>query len=265
MKVVTAYPDGLFNWVDLTTSDQEGAKAFYGGLFGWEAVDMPTPMGPMYTMFRIQGYNVAGGGPLPPDMVAQGIPPYWMSYVKHSDVDSVVAKAAAAGGTVVMPAMDVMEEGRMALIQDPTGAMFGVWQPQNHMGAQLVNMNNTLVWNELETRDAKTAAAFYATVFGWTYSQDPSGYHTFANDGRVQAGMMEMDDSWGPMPPSWSAYFMVADIQATVAKAQALGGKILLPFTKAGEMGTFAVIQDPQGAVFTAMQFDGPVDEPPGF
>jgi predicted enzyme related to lactoylglutathione lyase len=77
--------------------------------------------------------------------------------------------------------------------------------------------------------------------------------------------MMEMDDSWGPMPPSWSVYFMVADIQATVAKAQALGGKIFVPPTQAGEMGTFAVIQDPQGAVFTAMQFAGPVDEPPGF
>jgi len=263
MKVVTAYPNGLFNWVDLTTTDQEGAKAFYSGLFGWEADDIPTPMGPMYTMFRIQGNNVAGGGPMPPDM--QGMLPYWMSYVKHDDVDAVVTKVVAAGGTVPMPAMDVMEEGRMALIQDPTGAMVGVWQPKNHIGAQLVNMDNTLVWNELQTRDAKTAAAFYGTVFGWTHSQDGSGYYVFATDGRAQAGMMEMGDSWGPMPPSWSAYFMVADIQATVAKAQALGGKIFVPPTQAGEMGTFAVIQDPQGAVFTAMQFDGPVDEPPGF
>lgn len=263
MKVVTAYPDGLFCWVDLTTTDQEGAKAFYSGLFGWEADDIPTPMGPMYTMFRIQGKNVAGGGPMPPDM--QGMPPYWMSYVSHSDVDSVVEKVVAAGGAVPMPAMDVMEEGRMALIQDPTGAMVGVWQPKDHIGAQLVNMDNTLVWNELQTRDAESAAAFYATVFGWTYSQTDSGYYVFANDGRAQAGMMQMDDSWGPVPPSWSAYFMVPDIQATVARAQELGGKIFVPPTRTSDMGTFSVIQDPQGAVFTAMQFDGPVDEPPGF
>ena len=187
MKVVTAYPDGLFNWVDLTTSDQEGAKAFYGGLFGWEAVDMPTPTGPMYTMFRIQGYNVAGGGPLPPDMVAQGIPPYWMSYVKHSDVDSVVAKAAAVGGTVVMPAMDVMEEGRMALIQDPhRGHVRRLGAPKSY-GRPIGQHEQHVGLERTRDPDAKTAAAFYATVFGWTYSQDPSGYHTFANDGRVQA------------------------------------------------------------------------------
>lgn len=265
MKVVKAYPDGIFNWVDLSTTDQEGAKAFYGGLFGWEAEDMPTPMGPVYTMFRIEGKNVAGGGAMQPDMTAQGIPPFWMSYVKYSDVDSVVAKVADAGGTVMMPAMDVMDEGRMALIQDPTGAVVGIWQPKNHIGAQLVNVDNALIWNELQTRDAETAAAFYATVFGWTHGKDESGYYTFATDGRVQAGMMQMDDSWGPVPPNWAVYFKAADIQAMVDKAKSLGGNILVPPTKAGAMGTFAVIQDPQGAVFTAMQFDGPVDEPPGF
>lgn len=264
MKVVTSYPNGLFSWVDLSTTDPEGAKAFYGGLFGWDAVDIPTPMGPAYTMFRIQGYNVAGGGPLPPDMQAQGVPPFWSSYVNHADLDSVLAKVADAGGAVVMPAMDVMEEGRMAMIQDPTGAVVGIWQPKNHIGAQLVNMDNTLVWTELQTRDAETAAKFYADVFGWTHSQDPSGYHMFAADGRIQAGMMQMDDSWGPVPPNWAVYFMVADIDATAAKVQELGGAILVPATKAGEMGIFIVIQDPQGAVFTAMQFDGPVDPPPG-
>lgn len=264
MHVVTEYPNGLFNWVDLSTTDVAGAKAFYGGLFGWEASDMPTDMGTLYTMFKLDGKNVAGAGPLPPDMAAQGIPPYWTCYVKHDDVDAVAARAVAAGGTLLFPPMDVMQEGRMTMIQDPTGAVFGVWQPRNHIGAQLVNMPNALVWTELQTRDSQAALTFYAAVFGWTHSVDPSGYVVFAADGRSQAGMMQIDESWGPVPPNWTAYFMVEDIDATAMQAANLGAKIMVPPTAAGEMGRFAVIQDPQGAVFTAMQFSGPVDPPPG-
>ena len=225
---------------------------------------MPTPLGPPYTMYKIDGKNVAGMGPMSPDMQEQGIPPIWTSYVKHEDVDAVVAKAAAAGGTVVMPPMDVMEEGRMALVQDPTGAVFGVWQPKNHIGAQLVNMANTLVWNELQTRDVDAAEKFYDAVFGWEYAVDDTGYGAISNDKRVQAGMMAIQESWGPVPPNWSVYFMVEDLDASVAKAQELGGNIMVPPMAAGEMGRFAVVQDPQGGVFTMMQFNGPVDAPPG-
>jgi hypothetical protein len=263
MHVVTGYPDGIFCWVDLSTTDQEGAKAFYAGLFGWEAEDTPIPMGGVYTMLRIDGKNVAGLGALPPDMQAQGIPSHWMSYIKHDHVDAVVEQAAAAGGAVLFPPMDVMEEGRMTMIQDPTGATFGVWQPNHHTGAQLVNMPNTLVWNELQTRDSAAATAFYSAVFGWTYSTDANGYIVAAQNGRVHAGVMQMADWWGDVPPNWAVYFMSADIDATIARAQELGGGILVPRTDI-DMGAFAVIRDPQGAVFTAMQFNGPTDPPPG-
>ena len=264
MQVVTQYPDGIFAWADLSTSDPEAAKQFYAGLFGWEIQDVPTDMGPVYTMLQIDGKTVAGLGPMSPDMQAQGMPPIWTSYVKHDDVDAVVARAQAAGGTIMMAPMDVMQEGRMALIQDPTGAVFGVWQPRNHIGAQLVNMPNAMVWNELQTRDAEKAKAFYAEVFGWTHSTDPTGYVVFATEGRAQAGMMQMDASWGEVPPNWSVYFMVEDIDAAVAKVKELGGNILVPPTAAGEMGRFSVVQDPQGGAFTMMQFSGPVDPPPG-
>jgi predicted enzyme related to lactoylglutathione lyase len=263
MHVVTSYPDGLFSWVDLTTSDVEGAKAFYSGLFGWEVDERPTDTGSIYTMMQIDGKNVAGLGPMGPDMQAQGMPPMWTSYVKHDDVDAVVGKAAAAGGTVMMPPMDVMQEGRMALIVDPTGAVFGVWQPKNHIGAQLVNYPNTLVWNELQTRDSDAAKAFYKAVFGWSDSADPNGYVMFANEGRIQAGMITMDDSWGPVPPSWSVYFAVDDVEAAAAQVQALGGQVHVPPTDAGDAGRFAVVSDPQGGVFTVMQMKM-VDLPPG-
>lgn len=265
MHVVTQYPNGVFNWVDLSTTDVDGAKAFYGGLFGWSFDDRPTDVGSVYSMAQLHGHNVAGMGPLPPDQQAQGVPAYWSSYVKHDDADGVAARVAEAGGTLLMPPMDVMQEGRMLIAMDPTGAMFGVWQPRNHIGAELVNMADTLVWNELQTRDAGAALSFYGHVFGWTHRQDASGYYVLAADGRQQAGMMQMDESWGDVPPNWAVYFLAESIEKTVARAQQLGGVIMVPPTPAGEMGRFAVIQDPQGAVFTAMEFnEGFVDPPPG-
>ncbi len=265
MQIVEKYPDGVFNWVDLATTDQEGAKAFYASLFGWEAIDVPTGMGSMYTMFKLDGQNVAGAGPLQPDMQAQGIPSHWSSYVKHDDVDAVAAKISAAGGTLLFPPMDVMQEGRMVMALDPTGAAFGVWQPKNHIGAQLVNKPNTLVWNELQTRDTEAAKAFYDAVFGWTYEFDASNYGLCLRDGRGQAGMMAIDESWGDVPSNWAVYFMVEDVETAVAKVKELGGNMLVPATAAGEMGKFSVVQDPQGGVFTVMEFNGPVDAPPGY
>lgn len=265
MQVVSSYPNNMFCWVDLATTDPDGAKEFFNGLFGWEYVDVPTPMGVHYTLCQINGYNVAGLSLLPQEMQDQNIPPVWSSYVKHDDVDEVVAKATAAGGTLAMPVMDVMESGRMAVIQDPVGAMVGVWQPKDHIGAQLVNMPNALVWNELQTRDPDRALSFYKTVFGWGHDRDPNGYYLFKLGERMQAGMLQMDSSWGEIPPNWGVYFMSEDVVATVARARELGGAIHVPPTHTGTVGTFAVIQDPQGGVFTSMQYDIPVDPPPGY
>ena len=204
MHVVTKYPDGVFNWIDLTTTDVAGAKAFYGGLFGWEGDDMPTGGGPDYTMFKIDGHAVAGATPMSADMEQMGVPPVWVSYVKYDDIDGAAARAAEAGGQVFMPPMDVLDSGRMTLIQDPTGAAFGIWSPRAFEGAALVNQPNTLAWNELQTRDLPAA------------------------------------------------------------RVRELGGTVLVGPNSAGEMGRFIVVRDPQGAVFTAMQFNGPMDLPPG-
>ena len=265
MQVVSSYPNNMFCWVDLNTTDAAGAKEFYGGLFGWEFVDIPTPMGVPYSLCQIEGYNITGLSQMMPDMMEQNHPSVWTSYIKHDDADAVAAKVTAAGGKVFMPPMDIMESGRMAMIQDPTGAVVGIWQPKDHIGAQLVNRPNALVWNELQTKDTDAALSFYATVFGWGHDQDPNGYHLFKLGERMQAGMLKMDDSWGDIPPNWGTYFMAEDIEATAAKAQELGGVIHVPPTHTGTVGRFSVIQDPQGGVFTAMQFDGPVDPPPGY
>lgn len=265
MQVVKNYPDGVFCWIDLATTDPAGAKAFYSGLFGWDFDDRPIDGGGVYSMAQIEGYNVAGLGEMPPDMQAQGMPPFWASYVKHSDVDAVAAKVAAAGGTLMFPPMDVMNEGRMAMLQDPAGAVVGVWQPKNHTGAELANMANALVWNELQTRDAAGAKAFFGEVLGWTFDSDPNGYVMCKVNGRTQAGIMQIDENWGDVPNNWAVYFAVDNLETSVAKARELGGNVLVPPSSAGEMGQFSVVQDPQGGAFTIMQFNGPMDPPPGY
>lgn len=289
MQVVSSYANGMFCWVDLTTTDPVSAKVFYTRLFGWEYEDRPTDMGIPYleqeysqalqtraaeyedrptdmgipyTNCQIDGYRVAGLVLMPESMQGQNIPPRWTSYIKHDDVDAVAEKVTEAGGTVTMPPMDVMTEGRLLMAQDPAGADFCVWQPKNNSGAHLVNIPNTLVWNELQTRDAPGALRFYHSVFGWDHDADPSGYYLFKVNEHVHAGMLLIDDSWGDVPPHWTPYFMVADIEATVATVQELGGTILVPVTAIEEMGRFSVIQDPQGGVFVALQFHDSADPP---
>jgi predicted enzyme related to lactoylglutathione lyase len=265
MHIVKGYPDGVFSWVDLSTPDTEGSKAFYSGLFGWEALDLPLGDFGFYTMFQIDGHDVAGMGPMSPDMQEQGVPPFWSSYVNHSDIDGIVAKVEAAGGAVMMPPMDIFESGRMGMFQDTEGAVFGVWQPNQHIGAKVVNHPNALVWNELQARDPEGAQAFYGSVFGWGSQSDERNYVMFAVNGRVQAGLIPMDEEWpDSIPANWMAYFMVEDVEAMAAKAQELGGKLMMPPTAAADIGHFAIIHDPQGAVFTIMQFNGQVDTPPG-
>jgi len=265
MQVVSRYPDGVFCWVDLGTTDPEAAKAFYSGLFGWSFLDLPTDSGTIYSMAQLEGHNVAGLGPLDPGMKEQGVPPFWSSYVKHDDVDGVAAKAAGAGGNVMFPPLDVMDSGRMTMIQDPTGAIFGVWQPGNHTGAQLVNIPNALTWNELQTPSIDMARSFYAAVFDWSYDVDENGYVAAKVEDRVQAGMMQFNGQMENVPPNWSVYFLVADVEAAAAKASKLDGSLLLPVTQAGEVGKFCVVQDPQGAVFSVIEYVGPASPPPGY
>lgn len=265
MKTVTRYPDGIFCWTDLATTDAAAAKKFYMNLFGWDVVETPTDdSGGTYNNMHIAGQKIAGMGQLPPDMQAQGVPSNWTCYIKHDDLDGVTEKVMAAGGTVMLPTMEIMEEGRMAMFQDPSGAVFGVWEPRNHIGAQLVNSPNTVVWNELQTRDGDAAEKFYTQVFDWGTGTDDNGYVLFKQGERVHAGMVIMNENFPDgIPPNWMVYFQVDDIETATAKAEELGGNIMVANMEAGELGRFSVVQDPTGAVFTIMQFNGPTDDAP--
>jgi len=259
----TGYAHGVPSWVDLGTNDVEGAKRFYGAVFGWEAVDVPTDQGIPYTMLYKNGKVVAGMGPLPPDQAEAGRPPMWNSYVNVDDADATAAKAVEAGGSVIMPVMDVMDSGRMAFIADPTGAAIGLWEPGTHKGAELVNEHGTLFWNELMTDDTATAGAFYAEVFGWKteVTEMPTGpYTTFWADGNVEgnaaAGMMPKTEEMS-FPNYWGVYFAVEDVEATLGAVKDNGGQVLMQPIDVPQVGVFAVVQDPQGAAMTVMKPEG--------
>ncbi len=249
------YEHGVPSWVDLGTTDVADAKRFYAGLFGWEHGDMPTDQEGMdYTIFTKNGKVVAGAGPLPSNMA--GMPPFWNSYVNVVDVDDTVAKVAAAGGEVMMPAMDVMDQGRMAFAMDSTGAAIGFWQPGVHKGAQLVNEHGALVWNELMTDDVEAAKAFYAAALGWIAETAPMEggpmYTSFKVGEHYVAGMMEKTPDM-QFPNYWNVYFAVDDVDAAAARVTSLGGSLMSPPFET-PVGRMAVASDPQGAFFSIIK-----------
>jgi hypothetical protein len=246
------YEHGVPSWVDLGSSDLPKAKEFYRGLFGWNTPDGPPEAGG-YTVCDIGGKTVAGLGP----NMNPAAPPHWSTYVNVDSADDTIAKVEASGGVVFMPPMDVMEAGRMAVFADPAGAAIGLWQPNQHMGAQLVNEPGTYCWSELMTDDLAGAKAFYKAVFGWDAEtqgpEGPGGYTEWKVGGKSIGGMMAKPDVMPAGTPSfWGVYFAVADTDASVSRAQELGASVMMPATDI-EPGRFAVLSDPGGAMFNIL------------
>jgi predicted enzyme related to lactoylglutathione lyase len=245
----TGYPPGQFCWVDLATTDVQAAKAFYSGLLGWEAEDMPVDGGGVYSMARLDGKYVAAIAPQPPQQSQAGVPPMWNSYVAVESADAAADRAKELGATVHAGPFDVMEAGRMAVIQDPQGAFFMVWQAGRHFGAELVNAPGAWVWNELATPDLDGATAFYGGLFGWSISQfegSPQVYMSIVNGDASNGGMRPVQPG---EPPHWAVYFGTEDVEASLAKVEELGGtRIAGPIDI--DFATIGIAQDPQGATF---------------
>ncbi|MDP9294247.1 MAG: VOC family protein [Actinomycetota bacterium] len=246
----TRHTPGTFCWTDLTTSDQPAAKAFYSGLLGWEADDMPVGDGAVYSMMRLDGHDVAAISPQQPQQREAGVPPTWNSYVAVESADAVAERAGELGATVHAPAFDVLDAGRMAVIQDPQGAFFMAWEPRRHIGATLVNAPGALVWNELASPDLEASAAFYGDLFGWTiepFEASPQPYLSIRNGDANNGGIRELSPPG--VPPHWLVYLGCEDIDAALAKAEELGGtKMAGPIDI--EIAKFGIVQDPQGGVF---------------
>lgn len=240
------YDEGTFSWVDLGTSDLEAAKGFYTGLFGWDTEELPAGPGNVYTMASLGGRQVAGL------MAAQqGQPPSWTSYVTVDDADAAAGRAGDLGGSVLAPAFDVMEAGRIAVLADPAGAVFALWQPNQTRGAGLVNAPGALALNQLTTPDLEGAKAFYSELFGWRFEEeqeDGSSYWGIYQDDRLNAGMMLLTPEM-EMPPHWLVYFGHDDLDGASARIGDSGGTIMLP-KMAVPGGEIVVAHDGQGAVF---------------
>jgi uncharacterized protein len=253
MTNIDKHPAGSFCWIELHTSDQDAAKSFYSSLFGWAIHDNPMGPGEVYTMFRLQGRDAAAGCSLRPDERSQGIPPYWMIYITVENTDAAVRKAQQLGGKILAPAFDVMDAGRMAVVQDPTGAIFCPWQPNKNYGIGIAHVHGKLCWADLSTPDPKCASDFYSGLLGWQFMtdpKDPSGYLHIKNGEHFIGGVPPAATRQPGVPPHWLAYFHVDDVDVTANKAKQMGANLYLaPMTMEG-VGRFSVIADPQGAVF---------------
>ena len=256
MPEVTSHSHGAPSWADLATTDPAAALAFYSALFGWE--DDPQPMGPdaFYHMQKLNGLEAAAIFQQMEQERDQGIPPHWNTYITVDDVDSIAQQAVELGGAVVFGPFDVFEAGRVAFIQDPQGAVFAAWQPKQHIGARVKFEPGALTWNELQTSDLDAAIEFYCRLLGMERGEtmDEIDYTLLRVQGTEVAGVVQIAPDWGPAPPSWLVYFDADNVDETVAQAQTLGGGVIVPATDVPDIGRFAVLQDPQGAVFAVFK-----------
>ncbi|HEX4720102.1 MAG TPA: VOC family protein [Thermoleophilaceae bacterium] len=264
-------------WVDTSQPDPEAAANFYRDLFGWEVENaMPADSPMKYFIGRIRGGDVAAVG-----SQSEGSPPVptWNTYIWVDSVDATAEQVKAAGGQVLMDPMDVMDAGRMAAFGDPEGAVFFGWQPKNHKGSQVVNEHGSVTSNDLNTRDLESAKAFYGAVFGWTvfggggglmwqlpgYADHLEQINPGFKQGITEAGAPEgfgdvvafinpITNDQPDMGAHWSVRFAVDDADAAAQKTTELGGQVVVPPFDAPWV-RHTVLQDPQGATFTASKF----------
>ncbi|WP_406200596.1 VOC family protein [Kitasatospora sp. NBC_01560] len=253
-EVTAPYKPGTPCWVDLMTSDQQAALDFYRDLFGWQGEIGPPEFGG-YAMCLLNGRPVAGimartapeGQPEPPVS--------WTTYLASDDVEATGSAIADAGGAILYPAMDVGTVGRMLVAADPTGAVFGVWQKVDFIGAGIVNEPGALVWNELNTGDTDAAGSFYHRAVGLRPAtiQGMDGYFSLNVGDRTVGGMQPVPEYLAAGTPAhWMTYFSVDDTDSTVDALVRAGGSVVQPPFDM-QSGRMAVVQDPQGAVFAVI------------
>lgn len=281
------YIPGVPCWVDTDQPDPYVAVEFYRGLFGWEFEERsPDDMLGTYHVALLRGRPVAGVGT---KQQSEDWPTAWNTYISVENADQAAAKVRDAGGTVLMDAFDIGKAGRMAVVADPEGAAFNLWQPVEMIGAELVNEPGTLNFNDLNTRDPERAKAFYGSVFGWGtldlgggsamwtlpgYGDhleqiDPGVRRQHAELGApagftdVVATLTPIGEDQAQTAPHWGISFSVEDADMTAERAAELGGEVVVPPFDVPWV-RMTVIADPQGAAFTAGKFVPDTELPAG-
>lgn len=246
----TPFAAGTPCWVDLVSSDVDKAKAFYGSLFGWTSEDTGEEFGG-YVNFSSDGHKVAGMIGNTPEI---GSPDVWTTYISTDDIEATVNAVTEAGGTLMAPAMEVANLGSMAVLVDPAGAVFGVWQPGSHIGFTKYNEPGSVTWDEHHSKDFTTSTDFYTKVFGWeiekTSDSDDFRYYQGLINGETVAGMMDSKAFLQDQVPShWAVYFSVADVDGATATAVDNGATVIRP-AEDTPFGRIADMTDPTGAMF---------------
>lgn len=253
MSIYTqAKPAGTPTWADLMTPDADAARAFYKAIFGWD-YDIGGPEYGGYTTIRLGDYMIGGLSGMPP-----GMPPRttaWGLYFATDDINADVARAVALGATLMYPPMFVDPFGHMVSLQDPTGAVFSLWQAGLNKGWQVNNQPGSTAWHELYTPDAQKAVAFYTALLGASSNRMEGDfeYYVLNHDNDSLCGVMQIDPTWGDVPPRWINYFAVANAVETAALITKLGGQIMGNVDDTS-FGKLVSAMDPFGAAFKILQ-----------
>ncbi len=254
MPNIETHAPGAFCCVELATTDQAAAQAFYGQIFGWSAKSFPTGPDEAYTIFQQDGRDAAAACKLRPDQLSRGVLPHWNLYVAVQSADDTAARAEQLGAKVLALPFDVFDAGRMAVLQDPTGAVFSLWQPNKYPGIGIIGSHGTLCWADLSTPDQARAGQFYSDLFGWQImkeDEDPAhNYWHIKNGEEFIGGIPPASHRLPGTPAHWLAYFTVSDCDTTAAAAKNLGANLYMPPTDFEDVGRISVIADPQGATF---------------
>jgi predicted enzyme related to lactoylglutathione lyase len=257
MPTFDHYDQGTPSWAELVTTDQKAAQDFYGPLFGWAFNDFDMGENGHYYIGTVQGDDVVGLSGQMPGM--EGHPAFWGVYLAVDDVDATAAKVGDAGGTVEAGPFDVNDNGRMVALQDPTGARVNLWQAKETIGTVRANEPGTPIWNECVTPDIDRAVKFYADLLGMGSEAMDMGeagsYTVLSNTAGKQIGGA-MNPPMEGVPPHWNVYFAVDDVDATVARAEELGGTTVAPAFDVPGVGRMAMLADAQGGSFMVMTGD---------
>ena len=260
MPIVERFAPGEFCWIELATSDPNAAKSFYGALFAWTVRDIPIGPDQVYSLLELQGHVAAGAFAISPSEIAAGIPPHWHLYVAVSSADEAAKKAGDLGGKVVEAPFDVLDRGRAALIQDPTGAFFSVWEGNKRPGYRRHGRCGRILLGRFEHAGPERAKTFYEGLFGWELKAGQgkeSGYLHIVNGENYIGGVPPAEQNGAGTPPHWLIYFTVADVDATSHLAKDMQARILLPPMDFEGVGRVAILADAQGAVFALFREAG--------
>ena len=259
---ITQHQPGMFSWADLATTDGDGSVSFYKTVLGLEATAVPMSESMVYVLMSKEGKNAFAIFQMDEETKQRsGGRPFWTAYFTVEGADDIAQRARDLGGTVINEPFDVFDSGRMAVLQDPTGAVFAVWQPKGDIGARVFGEPGALGWAELYTNDTAAASRFYEGLFGWSAGPGPGAegeYTVFQVGETAAAGMMAIQKEWGEVPPHWSAYFVVASLEDTIERATGMGAKEAVPPTDVEGVGRFAFLQDPQGSHAAFIQLAQP-------